>query len=175
MTDEPVSPLTPVSATPESATPESAAPESTAPESPAKPAPAHRAKKRSPWWLPLVVIMGAAPAVLALIIFGVIVRYSWAHDLDRCPYTLGTPRDLREGVAVREDHRQCMEDVEDHRWVVVREGMDDLPLGNLPLMGTNVTVEWAARLEEDHAIVDVTIPERGDLTFREPERNVGRE
>lgn len=126
-------------------------------------------KKKTPLWLPIVVIVGAAPAVIAVIIFGIIVRYSVAHDEESCPYTLGASRSLREGVAVREDTRQCMDDVRDHRWVVVRDGFDDRPLGNLPLMGDTGEFVWEARLEEDRVIVDVTVPERGDLTFREPD------
>lgn len=132
-------------------------------------------KKKTPWWLPIVVIVGALPAVFAVAIFVIIVRYSVAHDPDNCPYVLGAVRDVNDGIAVREDTRQCMDDVEDHRWVVVRDGDEDLPLGNLPLMGTSVTVGWEAHLDDGRVVVDVEIPDRGSLTFREPERGVGLE
>lgn len=128
-------------------------------------------KRRTPWWLPVIVILGALPAVFALLIFGFIVRYSVAHDPETCPYQPGESRVLRDGVSVREDSRSCLDDVDDHRWVVLRDGYDELALGNLPLMGDAEGFTWEARLEEDRVVVDVSIRDRGDLTFREPERD----
>ncbi len=134
-------------------------------------APVPASKRKTPWWLPIIVVLGALPAVLALIIFGVIVRYSVAHDEARCPYEPGETRTLRDGVSVREDARSCLDEVDDHRWVVLRDGYDELPLGNLPLMGEADGFTWEARLDEDRVVVDVTIRDRGELTFREPERD----
>jgi len=144
------------------------------PETPPSPAPAAPkaapTKKKTPWWLPVVVVLGALPAVFALFIFTFVVRYSVAHDVESCPYTLGEPREVERsgGVRVREDHRSCMEDVRDHRWVVLRPGTGERSLGNLPLMGAEARFEWEARIEEERVVIDVVVPGRGELSFREP-------
>lgn len=135
------------------------------------PEPAPRAgKKKTPWWIYPMVFFGALPAVFAVFIFVFIVRYSVAHDPDSCPYTLGEPRPLGgpDGVAVREDSRSCMDDVQDHRWVVLRPGEDELPLGNLPLMGADARFEWEAHVDEGRVVVDIVVPDRGELSLREP-------
>lgn len=128
-------------------------------------------KRRTPWWLPVIVILGALPAVFAVLIFAFIVRYSVAHDPETCPYQPGEARVLRDGVSVREDSRSCLDDVDDHRWVVLRDGYDELSLGNLPLMGDSEGFTWEAQLDEDRVVVEVSIRDRGELTFREPERD----
>jgi hypothetical protein len=117
----------------------------------------------------VMVVVGAAPAVFALFIFVFVVRYSVAHDEESCPYVLGEPREVASGVRVREDSRSCMDDVRDHRWVVLREGAADRSLGNLPLMGEDARFEWEARIEEERVVIDVVVPGRGELSFREPE------
>jgi hypothetical protein len=119
----------------------------------------------------VIVVIGALPAVFALLIFGFIVRYSVAHDPETCPYQPGEARVLRDGLSVREDSRSCLDDVDDHRWVVLRDGYDELSLGNLPLMGDGEGFTWDARLDEDRVVVEVSIRDRGELTFREPERD----
>lgn len=133
-----------------------------------EPVPPSEAKKKTPWWVPVIVVIGALPALFALFIFAFVVRYSVAHDEETCPYMLGEPREVASGVRVREDTRVCMDDVRDHRWVVLREGVDDRSLGNLPLMGEDARFEWEARIEEDRVVIDVVVPDRGELSFREP-------
>lgn len=133
-----------------------------------EPVPPSETKKKTPWWVPVIVVIGALPAVFALFIFAFVVRYSVAHDEASCPYTLGEPRVIADDVSVREDSRSCMDDVRDHRWVVLRPGVPDRSLGNLPLMGEDARFEWEARIEEERVVIDVVVPDRGELSFREP-------
>ena len=74
------------------------------------------------------------------------------------------------GVSVREDARRCLDEVEEHRWSVVREGGEPLDLGRYPLEAALVEVgfPWEARIEDGRVIVDVTNEGRGTFTLREP-------
>lgn len=128
------------------------------------------AAKKTPFWVPVVVFVGALPAVFALFIFGFIVRYGWAHDEGRCPFHEVETRSVGSGVSVREDARRCMDEVEDHRWLVLREGAEPLDLGRYPLEAALVDVgfPWEARLEEGRVVVDVTNEGHGTFTLREP-------
>ena len=44
-----------------------------------------------------------------------------AFDEATCPYQVMETREVAEGVEVREDARRCQADVEEHRWVLLRE------------------------------------------------------
>jgi hypothetical protein len=44
----------------------------------------------------------------------------------------------------------------------------DRSLGNLPLTGRDARFEWEARIEENRVVIDVVVPGRGELSFREP-------
>ena len=128
------------------------------------------AKKKTPLWVPVAVFFGALPAVFAVFIFGFIVRYGWAHDEDRCPFHEVETRSIDGSVSVREDARRCLEEVEEHRWSVVRDGGEPLDLGRYPLEAELVEVgfPWEARLEEGRVVVDVVNEGRGTFTLREP-------
>ena len=132
--------------------------------------PPHAKKRKTPLWVPVVVFVGALPAVFAVFIFGFIVRYGWAHDEDRCPFHEVETRTIDATVAVREDERRCIDEVEDHRWVVLRAGSEPLDLGRFPLEAALVDVgfPWEARLEEGRVVVDVTNEGHGTFTLREP-------
>ncbi len=138
-------------------------------EAPAPEGAAAAAKKKTPLWVPVAVFFGALPAVMALFIFGVIVRYGWAHDEDRCPFHSVETRTIDASVSVREDARRCIEEVEEHRWVVLRGG-SELDLGRYPLEAELVEVgfPWEARVEDGRVVIDVTNEGRGTFTLREP-------
>jgi len=133
------------------------------------------AKKKSPWWLPIVVIIGALPAVFAIVIFVFILRYGWAHEESRCPFHDVETRVLDEHASVVEDARRCMPEVEEHRWSVVRDGAAPLELGRMPLEEEGVTdgFPWTARIEGGRVVIDVTNEPDGIFTLREPGVDAG--
>lgn len=130
------------------------------------------AAKKTPVWVPFAVFFGALPAVLALFIFGFIVRYGWAHDEDRCPWHDVETRALDGDVSVREDARRCLDEVEEHRWLVLRDGEEPLDLGRYPLEAALIETgfPWTAHVEDGRVVIDVTNEGRGTFTLREPER-----
>ena len=125
-------------------------------------------KSKSPWWLPIAVVVGALPAVFAIAIFAFLMYSGYAHDEARCPFHDVETRALDGRTSVREQARQCVSDVEEHRWEVVREGSAPLELGRLPHERLGEPVPWHARLEDARVIIDVTNEPRGVLTLREP-------
>ncbi len=133
-------------------------------------------EKRSPWWLPVVVVIGALPAVFAIFILVFILRYGWAHEESRCPFHAVETRALDEHASVVEDARRCMDEVEEHRWSVVRDGSAPLELGRMPLEAERIAAgfPWTARVEDGRVVVDVTNEPDGVFTLREPGPDAGR-
>lgn len=131
---------------------------------------APRKRERTPVWLVLVVIVGAAPAVFALYILFFIARYSILHDERRCPYEHVETREVAAGVRVREERRRCIEEVEEHRWLVVRGTAPADELGRYPLEAELIPrgFPWRAELEEGRVVVTVMNEGRGELVLREP-------
>jgi hypothetical protein len=125
-------------------------------------------KKKTPWYVPVVVVIGAAPAVFAIGIFGFVMYTGWAHDEGRCPFHEVETRQLDGHAAVREDARHCIEQVEEHRWLVVRDGQAPNELGRMAQEHVGTAVPWTARIEDDRVIIDVTNEPRGVFTLREP-------
>jgi hypothetical protein len=126
------------------------------------------AKAKSPWWLPIVVFVGALPAVFAILIFVFLMRSGCAHDESRCPFHDVETRVIDTRTSVREQARQCVSDIEEHRWEVVRDGAEPLELGRLPHERLGQPIPWTARIEDARVIIDVTNEPRGELTLREP-------
>ena len=129
-------------------------------------------KERTPWWVVLLVIVGAAPAVFAVYILFFISRYSIMHDEDRCPYAHVTTRDVGSGVRVREESRRCIDEVEEHRWLVERGTAPPRELGRYPLEAEQVDrgFPWRAEVEGGRVVITVTNEGRGELVLREPEQ-----
>lgn len=120
-----------------------------------------------PRWL---VALGVLPAFLAIGILVFIARFSIAHDESRCPYHEVETREVGAGIRIREDARRCIPEVEEHRWVAIREGRPELELGRFPLEQAQIErgFPWAATIEEGRAIVTVQNEGEGELVFREP-------
>ena len=78
-----------------------------------------------PRWARYALLPGLVGPALIL---GFIFVSERAHDEARCPYVKGESRTLSKGVRVREDSRNCLFDVEDHRFSVIR-GADEHVLG----------------------------------------------
>jgi hypothetical protein len=127
-------------------------------------------KKKSPWWLPIAVFFGALPAILAIAIFGWVIRTGLAHDESRCPFGDVTTRELDAHASVLEQSRRCVEEVEEHRWMLVRDHGSPVELGRMPLERSRIAegFPWEARIEDDRVVIDVTNEPRGIFTLREP-------
>ncbi len=127
-------------------------------------------KKKTPWWLPIMVVIGAMPAVFALGIFAFVMRTGCAHDESRCPFHDVETRQLDGHASVLEQSRRCIEEVEEHRWLVIRDGGRPLELGRMPLESERLSegFPWTARIENSHVIIDVTNLPDGLFTLREP-------
>jgi hypothetical protein len=132
-------------------------------------------KKKSPWWLPIVVVIGALPAVFAIGIFVFIMRYGWAHEESRCPFHLVETRVVDSRASVVEEARRCMDAVEEHRWSVVRDGAAPLELGRMPLEEAQIPqgFPWTARAEDNRVVIEVTNEPDGIFTLREPGVDAG--
>jgi hypothetical protein len=132
-------------------------------------------KKKSPWWLPIIVVIGALPAVLAICIFVFILRYGWAHEESRCPFHDVETRVIDEHASVVESARRCMDAVEEHRWAVVRDGAPPNELGRMPLEQERISegFPWTARIEDARVVIDVTNEPDGIFTLREPGVDAG--
>jgi hypothetical protein len=123
---------------------------------------------RIPRWV--LFPLGVLPAVLAVGIFVFIARFSMAHDEARCPFHEVELRDLVAGVRVREEARQCLPEIEEHRWLVLRGEQAPLELGRFPLEAAHIErgFPWEASLVERRVVVTVQNVGRGEIVFREP-------
>ena len=128
---------------------------------------------RIPRWA--LVVLGVLPAVAAIGIFVFIARFSMAHDETRCPFHEVETRAVGEQVSVREEARRCLPEIEEHRWIAVRQGRPELELGRFPLEAEQIErgFPWDAVEDEGRAVVTVTNEGRGELIFREPAPDAG--
>lgn len=120
-----------------------------------------------PRWSRYLIIPGLAGPVL---IFGFIVINELSHDEARCPYTLGEAREVAASVFVRDDHRNCLGNVEDHRYSVIREGHEKM-LGQRRFDAGAFApgkYHWEAKISaEGEVSVSVHVDGHTDASFRE--------
>src|ERR1700704_4013233 len=76
-----------------------------------------------PRWARYALIPGMLGPVFVL---GFIFVNELAHDEGRCPYVRGESRTLSPTVVVREDQRNCLWNVQDHRFSVIRGGAEKM-------------------------------------------------
>lgn len=128
-----------------------------------------RAPKRR-WLRPLLFVLGAAPAVFAVYIMYFIARYSLAHDETECPFTHAETRAVSASVRVREERRRCIEEVEEHRWLVERGTSAPRELGRYPLEAAEIELgfPWTASLESGRVVITIENRGRGEFVLREP-------
>lgn len=120
-----------------------------------------------PRWARYLILPGLFGPVLIL---GFIFVTELAHDETRCPYVRGESRVLAAEISVREDHRNCLWDVEDHRFSVIRDGAEHI-LGNRRFRAEAFApgnYSWSAELDAKNQ-VHVSIRNEGhpDARFRE--------
>jgi hypothetical protein len=120
-----------------------------------------------PRWALYLILPGLFGPLLVL---AFIFVTEFAHDEKRCPYTLGESRVLAPEISVREDHRNCFWDVEDHRISVIRAGAERV-LGRRRFRAEAFApgnYDWSAKLDAKDQ-VHVLIKNEGhpDAQFRE--------
>lgn len=120
-----------------------------------------------PTWARYVIVPGLAGPALIL---GFIFINETSHNEARCPYVPGETRKLAAGISVREDARNCLWDVQDHRYSVIR-GEQEHVLGRRRFRAEAFTpghYSWSAALSpEDEVSVVVKNEGHGDARFRE--------
>ncbi|MFK7989156.1 MAG: hypothetical protein AB8I08_24265 [Sandaracinaceae bacterium] len=134
-------------------------------------------KKPAPKWrTPVLVVIATAPIA---IIFGIFLygnRYQSAFDEQTCPFEELSVQDVQARIQVREERRICQPDVEEHRWVLLREGRGALELGRRPL-GLDAWTDgyhWETRVVNDRVRVLIhNVGQDEPRIFQEPSPEAG--
>ena len=121
--------------------------------------------------LPRWVLWLALPGALAPIaIFAFILLTESAHDEVSCPFSELSRRTASAGVEVIEESRRCIEDVEERRFVVVRNG-ERRVLGErrfAPALFAPDVYSWEIKVsEQGETHVRVAQKGHGAVVFRE--------
>jgi len=121
------------------------------------------------------VFFGALPGVFSIFIMFFIARYSILHDEGRCPYVHVETRDVGAGLRVREESRRCIDEVEEHRWLVERGTAPPRELGRYPLEAEQIEqgFPWRATVEDQRVVITILNEGRGELVLREPAPSEG--
>lgn len=114
-------------------------------------------------WVTLAVL----PAVSALGILFFVMRFGFSHSESRCPFHERSRQRAGADVVI-EEARRCLPEVVEHRWRLVGQG-GALELGRYPRESGAAPYPWILSSESGRAVVRVTVGNRGDIVFREPE------
>jgi hypothetical protein len=128
------------------------------------------------WRRVVAIVLATAPIGVLVFVLIFVARTELAFDEERCPYVEGELRSVAAGVAIREDARVCQEDVEERRWVLLRERQPPLELGRRRL-GTELWGEgytWSAHVDDEGRVrVEIQNPSQPPRLFREPAADAG--
>lgn len=141
---------------------------------------------RGGWKRPLLFVLATAPIGLAVFSFVFMARSELAFDEARCPYREdGAERVIRPGLVVREDVRRCQDGVEEHRWVLMREGRAAQEIGRRRLESRFFAGAYRWTAEEELVVPDggtegellvrlrIYNPGLDRRSFREPSADAG--
>jgi len=107
----------------------------------------------------ILVVLATAPIGFAVFAFLFMVRSEVAFDEATCPFAERETREVAEGVRVREDERTCQDGVEEHRWVVLREGEEERTIGQRRLSADlYAEYAWTAELRNEQVRIEITDP-----------------
>lgn len=120
--------------------------------------------------LKILGILFTVPSVfLVLFVFAMIIRNERAHDETKCPFVAVETRET-QGGRVTDERRQCVEGIEEHRWMLVRPSTAPLELGRRRL-SSNFYVSgvytWRAFVESEQLRVHVENVGAPPVTYRE--------
>ena len=119
-----------------------------------------------PRWVLWLMLPGIAAPVL---IFAFIMLTESAHDPGRCPYREVERRPVAEGVAVLEEARSCVENIEERRYTIHRGSVSRL-LGErrFDKAAFAAGYRWTAQVSPKGEVqVTVHNPGHDDLLLRE--------
>jgi len=107
----------------------------------------------------ILVLIATAPIGLAIFSFLFMVRSELAFDETTCPFVEREVRELAEGIRIREEERTCQSGIEEHRWVVLRDGEEDYPIGQRRLSAElYADYSWTAEVRGTHVRLEITDP-----------------
>lgn len=116
-----------------------------------------------------LVIIATAPIGLAIYAFVFMAQSEVAFDEATCPFVEREIRDVEAGVRLREDERTCQPGVEEHRWVLLREGQETLPIGQRRLEAALYEgYSWSARMEQGRVRLEISNPGQDPRVFHGP-------
>jgi len=121
------------------------------------------------WKRPILIVLATLPIGLIAFIMLFMARSEVAFDEARCPFEQGELRLVREGVAVREDARTCQEGVEEHRWVLLREGRapHEIARRRMDAQYFEGDYGWSASDEDGNVELTIRSPGQEPRVFRE--------
>lgn len=127
------------------------------------------------WKRPLLIVLATAPLLVVAFSLFLMSRSELAFDEARCPYERGEERLVHAGVSVREDTRACAPGVEEHRWILLRDGEEPLELGRRRLDARYYRgYTWTAREERGRVSIEIRNPGQEPRVFREPAPDAGQ-
>lgn len=108
------------------------------------------------WKKAVLVGLAVAPIGFAILAFVFMARSELAFDEARCPFEEREVRDVAPGIRVRDEARTCQAGVEEHRWVVLREGRPELAIGQRRLAAEAWDAySWTAVLRDGHVRLEI--------------------
>ena len=126
------------------------------------------------WKRPLLIVLATAPLLVVAFSFFFMWQYEAAFDESTCPFVEGEIREVADGVRVREDFRTCQAGVEEHRWVLLRDGRAPRPIALRALDAQQWDgYAWTAGLEGRRVRVEIRNPGHEPRVFREPAADAG--
>lgn len=126
------------------------------------------------WKRPLLIVLATAPIGIAIFAFAIMARSELAFDEESCPYE---EREERTAGAARvvEQARTCQDGVEEHRWLLYREGFAPIELGRRRLDARYYEgYSWTAEEEDSRVRIEITNPGLPMRAFREPGPDAAR-
>ena len=122
----------------------------------------------------ILVALALAPVGLLLFSMVFMARNEAAFD-ESCPYAEVEVRQVTEGVRVREEARACQPGVEEHRWILLREGAAEEPIGLRRLDAALYRdYRWEATIREDGRVrLEIINEDLDPRVFNEPHDDAG--
>lgn len=80
------------------------------------------------WKKAILVALAVAPIGVAILSFVFMAKSELAFDERTCPYEEVEVRRVTPTAQVRDERRECQPGIEEHRWILLREGQDPVPL-----------------------------------------------
>ncbi len=108
------------------------------------------------WKKAALVALATAPIGFAILSFVFMARSELAFDEATCPFEERELRDVEAGIRVRDEARTCQPGVEEHRWVVLRDGQPDLAIGQRRLSAEMWEgYSWTAVMRDGHVRLEI--------------------